>query len=320
MKSRNLWAVSVCVLLGAGRSLAQGHCATEPPPEGLVERCQSKVFYFPSGVSDSLRRAVFEVGLIEWMQTCVISDRAPGLVYGARDSVDHVFELIKDLPPLHPVTIVPEYTPLTYADEDGRTCYGVQSVSFTVPAAAGTVEPGEPDIVAGPTSDLIKEAAAAAIKALRDPSVGGSASLSRFLSVLAALESEGKDFDDTWYNVQPYPMALDFTHSIPPACFSDFEAGGGYVCRPDDEALKACERHLADDVADAYHFGHTPTDRFVEILQSKAEDIQRGIDYVAQVHGSTGGDIVACSSILEVFAPRMNAAAGTDSVYGRGGY
>lgn len=309
--------VVTLVLVAASHAEARDFCATEPPPKGLVERCHGKTFWFPSGTSDSFRRAYFEVSLIEWMQTCVISDRAPGLVFEARDSVDHVFELIQDLPDLKPVRIVPDYTPLTFS-ERGRTCYGVESVSFHVAGARGTVDADGPiDLVSGPTSDMVKEAAVAAQQALRDPAIRGSAELSRFRRVLDQLEKYGKDFDDTWYNVQPYASGDPMNAA---ACYKDFRAGRGQVCRSADEALQACERHLGDELVQSYHYDKVSPQRFAEILQVKANDIQRSMDHLALIQAQDSPGAVPCPSIKDVFMPRIADLARRHSLYAAGQY
>ncbi len=311
-------ALPAVLLLIPHRSQADDHCATEPPPQGLVERCRSLTFSFSDGTSDGLRRAVLNVALLEWMSGCVVADRAPALIGEAEESVDKVFALVKDMAPQRGVRIIPDYTPLTFT-QDGQTCYGVKSVSFHVAGAQGTVDAdGDIEIIPGPSSEMIKDAATAARKALQDPAVPGSGRLSRFLSVLVALESSGKDFDDTWYNVAPDPSGDPM--NTPPACFTDFQVGKGYVCRPADEALHTCERHLAGELVDVYNDGKVPLDRFRTYLQGRAEDIQRGVDYVSQVHGVEGAEAAACSSVSTVFAPRMATASGRNSVYGAGQY
>lgn len=309
-------AVVTLAIVGTRRSEADS-CAVEPPPKGLVERCHGLTFWFPSGMSDSFRRAYFEVRLIEWMRTCAISDRAPGLVYEARDSADGVFDLVKDLSDLKAVRIVPDYTPLKYT-EGARTCYGVKNVSFHVAGARGAVDAdGDIAVSSGPTSDMVKEAAAAAKKALRDPSVRGSAELSRLLSVLEQLEKYGRDFDDTWYNVQPYRSGDSWNAA---ACYKDFRAGRGHVCRPADEALKACERHLGEELVQSHHYDKVSPQRFAEILQIKAADIQRSVDHLAFIQAQNSPAALPCPSIETVFMPRIAELAHRHSLYGAGGY
>ncbi|PYQ06977.1 MAG: hypothetical protein DMF82_04880 [Acidobacteria bacterium] len=309
-------ALAALALAGAPATEARNRCATEPPPQGVVERCHGLTFWFPSGAADRFRRAYFEVSLVEWMRTCVISDRAPGLLFDARESVDQVFELIQDLPELKPVRIVPDYTPLTFS-EGGRTCYGVKSVSFHVAGARGAVDlDGDIDLVAGPTSDMVKEAAAAAKQALRDPSVRGSAELSRLLSVLDQLEKYGKDFDDTWYNVQPYASGDPMNAA---ACYKEFRAGR-QACLSDDEALHACERHLGDELVQSYHYDKVSAPRYAEILQIKAADIQRSVDHLAAIQGQDSAGAVPCPSIKDVFMPRIGELSRRHSLYAAGQY
>ncbi len=316
-------ALLAFAVVAAPPPVAAAGCATQPPPAGIEPRCLSRAFSFGETMDESARRAVLTIGLSEWMESCFPGRQ--GLVYASEEgeaSLDHIVELVKDLPGAHPgVQVVADYTPRK-TTQGGRTCYEVDSVAFHVRGAQGTVDlDGDIEITRGSPPELIKEAATAAKKALRDPSVRGSAELSRFLGVLEALErSGGQDFDDTWYNVQPYPTGGLTLSTVPPACFSDFEAGRGYVCRPADEALKSCERHLAEELVEAYDFGKTSPPRYAVILQSKANDIQRSLDYVHQVHGVEGGEEAACSSISTVFKPRIVALAGRYSVYGAGQY
>lgn len=305
--------VALVFLAGAGETLAR--CASEPPPKGLVERCRGLNFRFTDSTPDSIKRSVLNITLYEWMRTCVIPERALGLIGDAEASIDRVYELTKDLPFSRGfVKIIPEYTPLTYS-EGGRTCYGVKSVSFRVAGASATVvEPTDDEIemIAGPTSDMVKEAAAAGIQALRDPSVQGSAALSRFLSVLEQMAKHGSDFDDTWYNVQPYATG-DPMSSV--ACYK-----GPSGCAPADEALKACERHLADELVQSYHYDKVSPKRYAEILDIKADDIQRGIDHLHVIQSMDSPGALPCPSIATVFMPRIAELARKHSVYGAGGY
>ncbi len=307
--------LAILLMAGGARVHAKDRCATEPPPQGLVERCHSHVFWFASGTPDRLRAAMFELALVDWMRTCVVSDRAPGLVFGARDSVDHAFELIKDLPDLSPVRIVPDYTPLTFK-QDGRTCYGVKSVTFRVAGTGAAVDAdGDIQLSSTPPSDLVKEAAAAGKKALQDPSVTGSLALSRFLGVLEQLERYGTDFDDTWYNVQPWSTG-DATS--PGACYKDFGARGN-VCRPTDEAVQTCERHLARQIVEAYGYDKDSPARLAEVLDTIAHDIQRSMDHLAAIQGQDSEGAVPCPSIKS-FMSRIGTLAGQHSVYAAGGY
>src|SRR5438094_161094 len=104
----------------AGPLQKDDYCATQPPPQGLVERCRSHVMIVPDD------ERAFRFVLTEWMRTCVSSDRAPSLVYD-NPSVQKVWELVQDLPNYRrAVRIYPDYQPLTFK-QDGKTCYGVDS-------------------------------------------------------------------------------------------------------------------------------------------------------------------------------------------------
>jgi hypothetical protein len=313
--ARNLRGTLGLVLISAAflvDARADASCATDPPPEGLVERCRSKDLWIGSGTSEGQRHALLQVTLVEWMSTCVTSERAPGLVAGAEESVDRVFDLIKDLSGDRSVTILPDYTPLEYT-EDGHTCYGVQSVSFRVAGAQGSVD-ADADFETSdePSSDMIKEAASAARQALQDPSVQGSAELSRFQSVLIQLEEYGSDFDDTWYDVGPYPSGDPMDVA---ACFT-----GVNECLPADDALQACERHLARELVQHHQVDQVSPQRFAVILEEKANHIQRGVDYLHHIQSADSPGALPCPSIEEVFMPRVAELARHHSVYGAGQY
>lgn len=322
-----LMAFLLCGVLAGGRAHA-GECATQPPPAGLAEGCLSRTFRFTETMGPDIRHAVLTVGLSEWMEGCFPGQS--GLIYASDEgeaSVEHVYELIKDLPGSVPsARVLASYTPRTYT-EAGRTCYGVESVTFSVKGAQGTVDlDGEIEIIPGSPSALVKEAATAAKKALREQPVRGSAALSRFLSVLEALETQGKDLDDTWYNVQPIivrPIGgdLGLRSFVPAACFTEYSAAtSAYVCRPADEALHACERHLSEQIVDAYSFGKTPQKRFADVLEAIAGDIQRSVDYLHLFTELEAPTNVTPCTVIPVFMDRIAKLAHQRSVYMVGGY
>jgi hypothetical protein len=316
---RRYMALAYLVLiLGGASSEAADHCATQPPPQGLVERCRRFTFFLPSPPrSEHQIRVSLDARLLEWMSTCAIADRAPRLVSDAEASIDRVFALIKDMPSHHSaVAIIPEYTPLTFT-QGGKTCYGVKSVSFRVPGAAGAVDIGEPTFTAGPTSDMVKEAAKAGLKALKDSGKPFTPDLSRLHKVLTQLEKYGKDLDDTWYNVQPYNTGDPMNAA---ACYKEFRAGRGNVCRPADEALKACERHLAEDLVQSYHYDKVAPARYAEILEIKANDIQRSMDHLVKIQNQGSPGALPCPSIATVFMPKIAELARRHSLYSAGGY
>ena len=310
-------AVALMLLIMLGGTDARAACATEPPPEGLVERCQGKDYVVSDAMSEEQLRAAVNSTLVEWMRGCVIANRAPGLVDDAEESVDKMVALMLDLPShRRSVRIIPDYVPLTY-HEGGKTCYGVESVTFHIAGAQGEVEEPEDSEIgfeptSSPPSDLVKEAAKAAIEALKDPSVPGSAELSRFQSVLIELEKYGSDFDDTWFNVQPQGAT---------ACYKN-ESGG---CLKSDEALKACTQHLGPRLVQSHHYDEVSQKRYAEILQVIANDIQRSMDYLQYLQGNQEGAEVPgggieCESLEKVFMPRIGELAGKHSIYGAGQY
>jgi hypothetical protein len=235
-------------------------------------------------------------------------------VFGARDSIDHMFELIKDLPDLSPVRIVPDYTPLTFK-QGGRTCHGVKSVTFHIAGTGAAVIDGDPVLTPGAPSDVVKEAAAAGRKALRDSSLPGSTAQSRLLSVLEQLEKYGTDFDDTWYNVQPWSTGDSMDAG---ACYKEVGPNGN-VCRPTDDALKTCERRLAQQVVEAWSYDKDSPDRFAEVLDAIASDIQRSMDHLTAIQGQDSAGAVPCPSI-KAFMSRIGDLARQHSLYMAGGY
>jgi hypothetical protein len=292
-------------LTTAGSSRADDYCAAQPPPQGLVERCRSRVFIVPDNPM------AFRFQLTEWMRTCVSSDRAPGLVYGA-ESVDTLWDLIKGLPNhSRVVTVIPKYEPLTFT-KAGKTCYGVKSVEFDV-RPRGTVDPGNPTLKYGPPDDLIKSAAKAAKAALMDPSVRGSAELSRFLGVLDYLERHGEAFDDTYYAVGP---ALTTPGTDAVACYRDASTRD---CLPAADAVKQCTAHLAHDLVSAYHGKAKMSPKgFADFLEGRAREIQRGFDSLRRQQES-GTTAMVCPGVKNAIMPLVVAKAkqkGLMTLYG----
>jgi hypothetical protein len=309
--ARDLIALASMFVTVFSGDQSRAACATQPPPEGLAERCRSKDYVVSDAMNEDQLRTAVNLALTEWMKGCVASDRASGLVYGAEESVDKMVSLMMSLPSSRrSVRIIPDYEPQSY-QEDGQTCYGVQSVSFSIAGAQGMVEePDEDDIVVQPTStppsERVKEAAKAAREALNDSSVPGSAELSRFQNVLIELEKYGNDFDDTWFNVQPQGVT---------ACYK--ESGR---CRSNDEALTACTRHLGAQLVQSHDYDKVSQKRYAEILQVIANDIQRSIDHLRYLQSLDSPGAIECRSLDQVFMPRIAEAAGKHSVYGSGNY
>jgi hypothetical protein len=298
--------VSAAIIASTLSVGAEDYCASQPPPQGLVARCQSRTFLIPQTL------AAFRFALSGWMNSCVSKDRGVALVYQAK-SVDEIWDRVKDLPEAsRAVKITPKYEPLTFR-QGGKTCYGVKSVEFGIVRGRVDID-GPMDIQPGPTDDMIKSAAAAAKKALASPSVRGSTELSRFLGVLDGLERYGKDFDDTYYPVAPEePRSLDAY-----SCYKEYSVRlGGYVCLPLDAAKRACERHLAEDLVTWYYFDKASPSRFAEILQIKANDIQRGVTYLLSVQASETG-LLMCEAVKDVIKPAIGELSkkGMTALYG----
>lgn len=316
-KSRLL--VFVCLFAASAgasaRAAQESHCATQPPPEGLVARCQSKTIVVPDN------ELALRFVLTEWMRTCVSSDRAPGLVYGA-ESVDEVWDLVSDLPGYRrAITIYPEYEPLKFT-RNGRTCYGVKSVEFRTTKRRVEVEDGEPEV--SPvrpsetlTPEMIKEAARAATRALEDSSTTDNPGISQFRGVLDGLARYGADFDDRYYPVAPMNVGAGDMSTY--SCDKDYSASTGrFDCLPADAAVKACTRHLADDLVSAYHFDKLTGDRLTEMLEIKSNEIQRGFQYVFQQQEFDASGATLCPALREVIKPMMGEMArkGKTTLYG----
>lgn len=264
--------------------------------------------------------AVFRIQLYEWMQTCVVAGRAQGLVFG-NDSVEKTWDLIDTLNGLplsspRTVRIVPTYQPLTFT-QAGRTCYGVKSVTFDVRRQrAASVEEGPIEIIPGPTDDMIKASARAGIQALKDPSIKGSPEVSRMIGVLEMMARYGKGFDDRYYPVAPV-QGYGGSLMNAPACFKD---AARWTCLPPGEAVKACEQHLAVDVVNAHQHDKLSMKGFGQVLESRATEIQRGVNYLSSITDDTGAAF--CPSVRDVIRPRVGALAktGKTTVYGAGAY
>ncbi len=302
-------------LVTSAYAIQEHRCATQPPPEGLVERCRSKMIVVPE--SEQALRFV----LTEWIRTCVSSDRAPGLVYGA-ESVDDVWALVGDLPNhRRAVTIYPVYEPLTFT-QNGRTCYGVKSVEFRTTKRGTEVEEGEPTVTAvsaskAVTDEMVKEAARSATRALENSSTRDNPGLSQFRGVLDGLARYGQEFEDTYYPVAPMNVGAGDMNTY--SCDKDYSARSGrFDCLPADDAVKACTRHLADDLVTAYHFDRLSGSRLTEALEIKSNEIQRGFQYVYQQQEFESSGAILCPAVRDVIKPKMGELArkGKTTLYG----
>jgi len=318
---RVLAAAGLAVLLGGAGSVQAGPCRTQRVPDGLGKDCQRLTFLVPNPASEETIHTVLNMQLIQWMERC-FPDHAPMPPDEGEGSVDYVAALAANVPShVGQATIVAEYTPGTYT-ENGKTCQGADEVRFYVNGARGTVDVDTEDITISsrPNSDVVQKAAAAALEAIKDPSVtfrrGGE--LNRLMSVLIALKEYGTaDIDDTWYNVAP--AASGDVFAVPPACFTEYHPSGR-ECLPADQALSACTRHLGEDLVRHWDGGRASAATYGKAVEYLANDIQRGFNYVYQVHGVEGAEAAACSSITQVFLPRIVEASKKRSLYGIGSY
>jgi hypothetical protein len=308
------WLATAAVLSGA--QPAHARCETKPPPEGLVERCRSKDFTVTETMSTDMRRSALDMALTDWMKSCVVESRAAALVSEAEESVDAIFEKIKDRSGTTTVKILPVYEPLTY-QEAGKTCYGVKSVSFRLGTALDA--PAMPDAPADPVAEKAKqvqEAATAAEEALKGRQVGNFAGVVRVLK-----NYYGDDFDDTYYNVRPTQMGFSQSLETPPACFTELD-GGKYKCVSEAEALERCERHVVAEMLTYYKERGDRPSAYADALEELAGRIQDGVDYLHQVNHVQPDNPAVCPAVREGIIPKVEALAhgGMRSVYGAGRY
>lgn len=265
-------------------------------------------------------RAAFDYSLFNWMRSCVIAERAAALIAEADENIGYVWKLVEDLPAhRRAVFIYPEYEPLSFI-QDGRTCYGVKSVRFRTTKRATTIDySADPVVTVVPpakavSSDMVKEAARAAIVAIEKLPRDTNQGLARFHGVLEGISKHGHDFDATYYPVAPTLVtgSLDVY-----SCDRAFR-GGQQQCLPRDEAIKACTRNLIDDLVTAYHFDGLKGKSFTDLLEIKSNEIYRGFQYVyleQQLDSTISG---LCPSLIHGIKPRMGELAkrGMTTVYG----
>ena len=282
---------------------ADDYCASQPPPKGLVARCQSKDITVPAS------EAALRTAITDWVRTCVSKNRAPELVEAANDSVSNMWELIKDLPKTRTITILPEYEPLTFT-RAGKTCYGVEAVEFSIKRPGGAVDLDGPiDVTPVPRTPVavtdaeIREAAAAATKALLNSSTTDHSGLSKFRGVLDGLQKYGKDFDDVWY-----PVAPDISGD---SCYR-FRG----TCAAADAAVKNCTRHLAAELVMHYRELKDKPERFTEALEIQNSSLFRNFQYFRQM---AARDSVRdlCPALRDVLIPKVSehAKRGGTSLY-----
>jgi len=291
MTSLRIAAASIVLasvtLTGAHTQQSDDYCATTPPPKGLVARCQSLTLTVPAS-EDALRAA-----LTDWMRTCVSKSRAAGLIDDADDNVVDMWDRMKDLPRSRSLTIIPDYEPLTFT-RNGQTCYGVESVEFSIKGSRGEVidEPFDVtpvpsrDLITDPTDEEIKEAATAATAALLDSEVSDNSGLPKFRGVLDGMARYGKDFDDRWFNVGDE------------SCYRASSGG----CRPVDEAVKLCTRRLRVDIVTHYQQLKDRPERFTEAMEETNSRLFRAFQYFRQAQdgGSGRGHCNSVKSMMTV--------------------
>lgn len=295
-------AVVVALLASVPASAAE-YCATRPPPEGLVPRCQKLDIVAPRTKTD------LEIILAKWMQTCAVRKRGESLVFG-NDSVDYVWKLLEGRrdSPYSVVRILPRYTSNRFTSE-GRTCYGIASVRFAVAGTESVVEFDHPDVTIAEdlddyTPEQIAEAVEAAEEALRKNPGTDARERSKMQSVLAWMGRHGKDFDDRYYNVAPYSTFGDWNN---PACYKEYR-GGRYQCLGLDAAREACEVHIGPRILSLYYDGASPK-QMADHLLSMARDIERGLSHLRQIQAQDSEGAVPCPSVKEVFMPEIASMA-----------
>lgn len=294
---------AVAVLFASVPASAAEYCATRPPPEGLVPRCQKLDIVAPRTKID------LEILLAKWMQTCAKRKRGESLVFG-NESVDYVWKLLEGRrdSPYGGVRILPRYTPNRYTSE-GRTCYGIASVKFAVAGTESVVEFDEPDVTIVEdlddyTPEQIEEAVTAAEDALRQNPGTDARERSKMQSVLEWMRRYGKDFDDRYYNVAPYSTFGDWND---PTCYKEY-TGGRYQCLGLDDARKACEVHIGPRILSLYSDGASPKQMSAHLL-SMARDIERGLAHLRLIQAQDSAGAVPCPSVEQVFMPEIASMA-----------
>ena len=302
--SLTLWCALLLAAAVARDLRAEDHCATTPPPEGLVERCRKLEVVVPADLN------AFRYVLKEWMRTCVIPDRAVDLVYD-NPSVEKAWKLIEGSrdTAFNSYRIIPRYTPLTFT-RDGRTCYGVKSVEFVVQGSVSTVtipspSPTPPTQRTDFSCDEIKAAAAEGEAALKEFPGPDAYERSHMESVLYWMKKYCTDFDDTYFTVAPDP-GLSGTLN-PPACYKDF-IGGAQKCLPSDNALEACTAHLTPLVVRT-HLSGASREAFAELLLATANRINRGLQHLHRIQAQDSQGAVPCQSVSDAIMPAVAAHA-----------
>ena len=267
-------------------------CPSKSPAD--VPACQSQLMKVPNDIW------AFRLELTSWMKKCVPAEGARDLVFG-NQSVDDIFRRLRDRPEgVMDVKITAKYEPMKF-QKDGRTCYGVRSVEFSLPSGVVT-EDGPTDVTpvsahASISDEMIKESAAAARRAISRSTM--TPALSRLSGVLIGLEQNGSEFDDRYFPVAPL---LHSGNWDPPACFNRYSTSNRYDCLPAAEAVKACTRNLAVELVTSHVFDKVSEKRFAEILDIKANEIQRSVDFLLSAQ-NTDSPAIYCPALRDVIKP-----------------
>jgi hypothetical protein len=310
MKNISKWATAITILIvftTITPTFGEDYCASRPPPEGLVARCQKlDMVVIPSNKAD------LSIKLAKWMQTCAKRERGDSLVFG-NESVDYVWGLIENKltnSSSGGVRIVPQYEANQFTNA-GRTCYGIASVKFAVAGAQGEVDiDSDFDIKLVKTfkeypEQIIKDAVTEGELALQEYPGDNEKLRSRMLNVLKSIKSNGSEFNDTYYAVAPYKNIGGLND---PTCYKDFSASKGYVCRGLDDARKSCKRELGPRIIELHLNGASPK-YMSEALLNYASDIDRGLHHLLNIQSAGTQGAVPCKSVEEVFLPEIGRMA-----------
>ena len=308
MTSRIQLAIAAAAWVALWAPEVRAACATQPPPEGLVERCHDHEVTVPDSYDE------FEDAIRAWIATCVSRSRAAKLVDGD-PSLSEIWDWIGEHAGQQ-FRILPEYEPSSWTDDEGRTCYGVAEVSFRLDRPTGEVELGEEDemeLEPGPTEDQVSEAARRARRALEDRD-GEGAAISRLRCVLDKMESAGKSFDGVYYPVAPgKDLVGDWN---PPACYKEGRYGpDGYNqhCRSGPDALATCRRNLTDRLVDRVERGDDD-DAIADFLLIVDSDVNRGVVHLRSMQDS-GSKALICQGVRTHVMPDIAARAGKEALY-----
>jgi len=302
----------IIILLMAWVSSSQAeYCASEPPPEGLKKRCHSKSITVP----ENYKR--FEKKINMWMKSCLSSKRVSKLV-DENPSLNEVWGWVSSHKG-RKFKIIPNYKPLSWINRRGKSCYGVESISFDVERKKGIVA-GMDDgftVTKDKTNDL-QAAILKSINALETTDLTRKP-VKRMRCVLEMLKNRKSSTDDTYFNLQP---GIDLTDNLNPnACYKIGKYGSGkpaydYHCREGADALRSCSNSFKKYLKNMVKYRNN--NEIVESLLNKESVINGGLNWYRTVMNSTNG-VMLCKQtkthLLPALRKRLNSKKSIYSCY-----